>query len=75
MRRKKINTILVMSTDEGKEKLMLFIQAAKKDSDPYFLVHFSRENDRYEGYHEGMDEFDARIVIKHLMEEFNLLNP
>jgi hypothetical protein len=64
-----------MSIAEGRKKLMPFIKAAEKDTDPYFLVHFSRENDRYEGYHEGMDEFDARIVIKHLMEEFNLLNP
>lgn len=61
-----------MKVTEAKTQLMPFIEAAKKDNDPYFVCHFSREEDKYRGYHEGLDIGDALIIIKELVDKFGI---
>lgn len=61
-----------MKIKEGEYLLQDFIDKAEKDKDPYFVVHFSRKDDYFMGYHERMDEGDALIVVKNLIEIFNL---
>lgn len=60
-------------TDKECEKLITpFTSKADKDNDPYLVVHFSREQDYFKGYHERMDSLDAMIVIKNLVNYFKI---
>lgn len=61
-----------MKISTGQELLQAFINEAEKDNDPYYLAHFSREEDKYSGYHEGLDKMDALILIKQLMGHHGL---
>jgi hypothetical protein len=61
-----------MKTSTGREILNPFIEQAEKDKDSYLIVHFSDEEDKYVGYHNHMDLFDAVIVIKDLIKSHNI---
>jgi hypothetical protein len=61
-----------MTTTECKNLITPFCDRAEKQNDPYLIVHFSRQEDHYKGYHEGMDAVDAMIVIKHLVRHFKI---
>lgn len=61
-----------MTITHGEMALQPFIEQADKDTDPYLCVHFSRQEDKFMGYHGRMDEGDALIVIKELIKFFNL---
>ncbi len=56
----------------GKSLLSDFTNLCDADKDSYFLIHFSKEEDKYAGYHERIDWADARIILKHLIKEFDL---
>lgn len=61
-----------MTTKEQREIIRPFISRCDKDGDPYLLVHFSRENDYFEGTHNGLDFLDAIMVIKELVKIFGI---
>lgn len=61
-----------MTQEKARELLDPFIKESVHDTDPFFIVHFSRCEDAYKGYHEGLDTFDAIIVVKNLIKQFNL---
>lgn len=59
-----------MKLKKGKELLQPFIDEADKDNDPYLLVHFSRQEDKFTGLHERLDKMDAQIIMKELVKFF-----
>lgn len=61
-----------MTTLKAKELTMAFCRECEKDGDPFLVVHFSRVQDRYEGFNDGMDAGDALIVIRELVKQFEL---
>jgi len=61
-----------MTTQQGKELLIEFKRNCDKDNDPYFVCHFSREDDKFLGDWDGLDAFDAMIIIKQLVKDFNI---
>ncbi len=61
-----------MKIKEGELLLNNFKFACEESNDPYFVVHFSREEDKFSGDHEHLDEWDARIIIKQLMKDFKI---
>lgn len=61
-----------MTTNNAYELAKPFIDKAEQDADPYMVIHFSREEDFYKGWHEGMDIGDALLVIKHLVNHFKI---
>jgi hypothetical protein len=64
-----------MKIKEGEKLLQPFKDECKNSVDPYLVVHFSRDEDKYDGTHEFMDQFDAMIVIKDLLNEFKITKP
>jgi hypothetical protein len=44
----------------------------EKDGDPYLLVHFSKEDNAYTGLHDGLDKYDALIIMRQLATHFNM---
>lgn len=60
-----------MTIEKGKQLVQSFIEQTDKDTDPYLIVHFSREDDRFNGLHERLDKMDAQIIIKQLIEFFD----
>ena len=63
-----------MTKDTGEELLQPFIEQCDKDADPYFIVHFSRSDDWFNGLHDRMDFADALIIVSKLIELFEI-NP
>ena len=61
-----------MTIQQGEQLLAPFIEAAKKDKDPFILVHFSRQDDYYQGRDCGMDMGDALLVIRQLIKAFDI---
>jgi hypothetical protein len=61
-----------MTIEKGKVLLQEFKQHACIDTDAFFVIHFSRQEDRFEGDFENMDGGDAMIIIKRLIQNFNL---
>lgn len=61
-----------MTTAKGKQLLDFFIKEAVNHGDPFFLCHFSRVEDQYRAYHEGLDQMDAMLIIKGLVAHFNI---
>lgn len=61
-----------MKIKTGRKKLDDFIGQANRDKDPYLLVHFSRNEDKYMGYNDHMDLGDALIIIRELCSQFNI---
>lgn len=61
-----------MKRSEFKDSVRAFIKMADADSDPYLLVHFSREEDKYTGLDDRMDPMDALVVIRELIRIHNL---
>ena len=61
-----------MTIEQGKELLQPFIEEATKDKDVFLLVHFSSQEDKYNGMDEGLDALDAMIIIKQLVKNFNI---
>jgi hypothetical protein len=62
-----------MTISQGEEKLRPFIEQARKDDDPFLLVHFSIVEDRFYT-HQKIDNGDALLIIRNLVNGFNL-NP
>lgn len=63
-----------MKIDQGRTASSQFEDACKKDNDPFLVVHFSRDEDKYDGRHDGLDFADALIIVGHLCNHFKL-NP
>jgi hypothetical protein len=61
-----------MTTKKGKELMLPFAEAAKKEGDPFFACHFSREEDQFLGLHDGLDMGDALILVNYLIDTFNI---
>lgn len=61
-----------MTIQRGSELLQPFIDQCGKDKDPFYIAHFSRQEDKYEGYFDGLDEFDAAILVKQLVSHFKM---
>jgi hypothetical protein len=61
-----------MKINDGRKKLEGFIKQAEKDGDPYLIVHFSREEDRFKGIQDGLDFGDALIIVNQLIKEFDI---
>lgn len=61
-----------MKISDGEQRAYDFMQKAKEDGDPYLVCHFSAEEDKYNGFHGGMDKLDAMIVIKQLVKDFDI---
>lgn len=47
-------------------------ESIRRDGDAVLCVYFSKEQDRFRGFDLGMDVGDALIVIKCLVERFDL---
>lgn len=63
-----------MKIEDSKKLFKDIIAKMEEDNDAYFLVHFSREDDKFDGTHGNMDFADALILVKQLMREFHI-NP
>lgn len=61
-----------MTTEYGRILLTPFIDATKRDEDAFFACHFSRSEDKFAGDHNGLDAFDAMIIIKQLVHDFKI---
>lgn len=61
-----------MTTQQRKELLIEFKKNCDKDNDPYFVCHFSRQEDEFLGDWEGLDSFDAMILIKQLVKDLKI---
>lgn len=61
-----------MTIETGKRLLNHFHKAAKLHKDAYLTVHFSREDNQFNGQDYGMDMYDAIIIIEELAKKFNL---
>lgn len=61
-----------MKIKEGEKLIKSFVENCEKNSDPYLVVHFSKEDNHFQGTHDFMDSFDAIIVIKNLIKEFGI---
>jgi hypothetical protein len=48
------------------------VKLAKDDGDAICAVFFSRQEDKFSGAFEGMNEEDALMVIKVLIEQFEI---
>lgn len=59
-----------MTRKRAKKMLEPFMKKCGKDSDPYYLVHFSRVDDYYSGFEEGLDFLDATIIARQLVKSF-----
>lgn len=60
-----------MKTETAKKEFGKLTDKFHKDKDVYCLVHFSRQDDYYEGI-DNMDSGDALIVVKELMKKHGL---
>lgn len=56
-----------MKKPTAQKLLKPFTDQCEKDKDPYLVVHFSRKDDYYSGFHE-LDTLDAIIVIKEIVK-------
>jgi hypothetical protein len=63
-----------MTIRDGKKMIGDFVIRAERDGDPYLIVHFSRIEDEYRGYDNGMDQADALLVIQQLVRAHEI-NP
>lgn len=63
-----------MTIQDGLKLLQSFKETAKDDGDPFFVIHFSRVDDKYEGDFDGLDVGDALIIIEKLCTKFDI-NP
>lgn len=61
-----------MTIKQGEALLSNFITAATINSNPFLIAHFSRQDDQYRGYHEGLDRLDAAIIIRELVQHFKM---
>lgn len=61
-----------MNIVKGHKLLMDFINQCRQDKDPYFIVHFSKIDDKFIGYSDGMDQADVLIIIDNLISSFHL---
>jgi hypothetical protein len=61
-----------MTTKQGKILIEPFQKQAIKDGDPFITCHFSRSEAKFAGAFEGLDQFDAMIVIKKLVQHFEI---
>lgn len=59
-----------MTKNKAAELLKPFIDECVKDTDPYFVVHFSRTDDYFSGFENGLDFLDATIIAKQLVKQF-----
>jgi len=55
-----------MKLKKAKKTLEPFLSKATEDGDHFFIVHFSKEDDRFHGYMD-IDGADALIVIRNLI--------
>lgn len=60
-----------MNIKQGEKNIKKFIRNCDKDNDSFLIVHFSICEDTYKG-HFNIDFADALIIIKHLLEHFNI---
>lgn len=61
-----------MTPQEFEKTITPVIKKIEKDGDPYLFVHFSQSRDYFTGLHEGLDKFDAVIIMKQLFEFFEM---
>ena len=61
-----------MKIKDGELLLNNFKFACEESGDPYLLVHFSREEDKYIGDHSGLEMMDAAIIVRQLVKEFGI---
>ena len=61
-----------MKESEFKGVIKPLEEKSRENDDPFFVVSFSREHDRYYGKQIGMDKGDALLVIEDLTRIFNI---
>jgi hypothetical protein len=59
-----------MTRTKAEQLLQDFIAGCNKDGDPYFYCFFSRQEDKFVGDWEGLDELDAFLIVKELEKKF-----
>lgn len=61
-----------MKIEEAQKYVDQINHIAEADDDTFLVVYFSREEDKYQGWHHQMDGGDALLVIKQLVKRFGL---
>ena len=62
-----------MKTKEAKKHFNGITKLMDQDTDPYMMVHFSKDDDYYYGqYSKHLDMFDAIIIIKKLIDTYKI---
>ena len=62
-----------MTLREASLLLEQFTINAERREHPFFLVHFSKEDDRYECVTTGLDKYDAMVVVAELLCKFSIV--
>lgn len=61
-----------MTTQQFRESIESVVTRAEADGDEVMAVYFSVEEDKFIGVHTEMDGGDALIIIRYLMDEYEI---
>jgi len=59
-----------MTKQKAADLLTPFINECTNCGDPYFVVHFSVDDDYFSGFENKLDFLDATIIMEQLVKQF-----